>query len=147
MLIMLMLIIGVIEGCWAVYTYHYLANAAHEAARYAIVRGGDWLIPCDSVGGWGGSMCAASPQNIASFAANRGFPAISIDPSNDVCVQYFAADSMPPGGSLTCDPNTGPNQVGDIVQVTISHPFTMILPGLPNNTWNLSSTSRMVIAQ
>lgn len=146
MLVLFMLIFGVIEGCWAVYSYHYLANAAHEAARYAIVRGGDWLIPCDSVGGWSASMCAASPENIASFVNSRGFPAITVDP-NEVCVQYFAPDSLPPSGSLACDGNSGPNQVGDIVQVTISHPFTLIIPGLPNNTWNLSSTSRMVIAQ
>lgn len=145
MLIVLMFIFGVIEGCWAVYSFHYLANAAHEAARYAIVRGGGWLTPCDSVGGWSASMCAASPQNIANFAASRGFPAINIDPNKDVCVEYF--DSVPPSGSLSCNQNSGPNGVGKIVQVTISHPFTLTLPGLPDYIWNLSSTSRMVIAQ
>jgi hypothetical protein len=147
MLIVLMLIFGVIEGCWGVYSFHYLANAAHEAARYAIVRGHDWIIPCDSVGGWSASMCTASPANIANFAANRGFPGINIDPNNDVCVEYFAPDSMPDSGSLACNPNTGPNSVGDIVQVTINNPFKLTLPGLPAYTWNLSSTSRMVIAQ
>lgn len=142
----LMLIFGVIEGCWAVYNFHYLANAAHEAARYAIVRGGDWLTPCDAIGGWSASMCSATPANIANFAANRGFPAINIDPNNDVCVQYFdSVASVPSDGS--CTGNTGPNRLGKIVQVTISHPFKLTLPGMPPYTWNLSSTSRMVIAQ
>ncbi|HEV2323904.1 MAG TPA: TadE/TadG family type IV pilus assembly protein [Terracidiphilus sp.] len=155
MLVMLMLIFGVIEGCWAMYSFHYLANAAHEATRYAIVRGGDWSdkngapIYCDGSGnagaGYGASECIASAADIANFAANRGFPGIHIDPNKDVTVGYYSslADSTP----SPCSQNSCPNQLGDIVQVTISHPFTLTLPGLPPYTWNLSSTSRMVIAQ
>ena len=147
MLAMLMLIFGVIEGCWAVYSFHYLANAAHEAARYAIVRGGGWAASCDSAGGWNASMCTASPANVASFAASRGFPGITIDPDKDVCVNYFS--SVTASQSATCDKNStsSSNRLGDIVEVTIAHPFTLTLPGLPAYTWNLSSTSQMVIAQ
>jgi Flp pilus assembly protein TadG len=75
MLVMLSLVFGVIEVCWAVYSFHYLGNAAHEAARYAIVRGGSWTGTCDGTGsagsGYSSSQCQASPTDIANFVASR----------------------------------------------------------------------------
>lgn len=148
MLVMLIFVFGVIEASMAVYSFHYLSNAAHEATRYAVVRGGSWTSSCDGSGqagsGYGSSQCTASQQDIANFIANRDFPGINIQPS-DVCVEYFS--SVPSSASSACSPNTGPNMPGNIVQVTISYPYSFTLPGLPSYTWNLSSTSQMVIAQ
>ncbi len=148
MMMLLCLIFAVIEASWGVYSLHYLANGAHEAARYAIVRGGGWGAACDGSGaagsGSGSSMCQASPQDIANFVASRNFPGINITAS-DVCVEYFS--SVPASASTTCNGNTGPNADGDIVQVTISYPFSFTVPFLNRYTWHLSSTSQMVIAQ
>lgn len=148
MMVMLIFIFGVIEACWAVYGLHYVANVAHEAARYAIVRGASWTSACDGSGtagsGYGSSMCEASPADIANFVANRNFPGLNIT-AGDVCVEYFS--SVPAAASTSCSGNTGPEAVGDIVQVTVSYPFTLTLPGLPAYTWNLASTSQMVIAE
>lgn len=146
MLILIGLLFAVIEGCVAVYSYHYLANAAHEAARYAIVRGGDWSTTCDAAGGWSASMCMASPDNVAHYVANRGFPGINIVPDN-VYVSYF--HTIQANVSTGCPGTNGPttyNRTGDVVQVTICYPFTFALP-FGTYTYNLASTSQMTIAQ
>lgn len=150
MLILIGLLFAVIEGSLAVYSYHYVANAAHEATRYAIVRGGSWTQTCDGTGtagsGSGNSMCVASAQDIENYAATRGYPAIAIDPT-DVCVTYYGSTSLPTTPSTACYPSTSPNSPGDIVQVTISYPYSFALPGIGSYTYNLTSTSLMVIAQ
>lgn len=148
MMMLLVLIFAVIEAAWGAYSLHYLANASHEAARYAIVRGGSWTTSCDGTGaagsGYGSSMCQASPEDVANFVTRRNFPGISIAPEN-VCVEYFS--SVPASASTSCSGNTGPNASGDVVQVTITYPFSFPLPFINRYTWNLKSTSQMVIAQ
>lgn len=151
MLVVIGLVFGVIEFCMAVYSYHYLANAAHEAARYAIVRGSSWGNTCDGSGsigsGYGSSQCTASTSDVAQYVANRGFPGINLT-ADDVCVEYFF--TVPSKTSQTCTTSSGSNIAnasGDIVQVTINYPFTFALPGIGNYTYHLASTSQMVIAQ
>ena len=141
MLTLLLLIFAVIESSWAIYTDHYVGNVAHEAARYAIVRGGSWGSACS---GYGSSLCTASPTDISNYVASLNFPGIQIQASN-VCVQYFS--SVPASTSSSCTGNTSPNAPGNIVQVTVTYPFTLSAPLLPPMTWQLASTSQMVIAQ
>ena len=150
MLVVLMFVFGVIELSMAMYNFHYLANSAHEAARYAIVRGSSWGTPCDSNGtvgsGYGSSQCTASTTDIANYVTNRGYPGISIA-ANNVCVQYYS--SVPSKSSTNCTTSSGTlsNDPGDVVEVRIRVPYQIALPGLPTYTWNLQSTSLMVIAQ
>lgn len=145
-----MFLVGTMQFCLAVYSFHYLANATHEAARYAIVRGASWGSSCDTNGtagsGYTSSMCTASASDIAKYASERGFPAIRIN-TGDVCVQYYSSSSIPTTPPTTCTANTSPNSPGDIVQVTITYPFSFAIPGLHRYTYNLKSSSQMVITQ
>jgi Flp pilus assembly protein TadG len=155
-LLLFMLILGVIEGCWAFYGLHYVASVTHEAARYAIVRGGSWAQSCDGSGtagsGYSSSMCTASPADIENYVANRNYPGLNIT-AGDVCVEYFT--SVPSSASTSCTASTGSilsDSPGDIVQVTVTYPFSFSLPTPvpPFKTtfnWQLASTSQMVIAQ
>ncbi len=144
------LIFAVIEASMTVYSFHFVANAAHEATRYAIVRGASWSTSCDGTGtagsGYGTSMCQASTADVANYVANRNFPGINITAA-DVCVQYSA--TVPASSSETCSNGSGStnNAPGDIVQVTVSYPFTINIPFLPALTVPMSSTSQMAIAQ
>jgi len=140
MLALLALIFGVIEVGWAVYTFHYIANASHEGARYAIVRGSSWSGSCS---GYGSNQCIASTTDIANYVSSRSVAGINIV-ATDVCVEYFA--TVPASASTTCSANSTPNAQGDVVQVTVTYPFTLTLPGF-SRTFNLKSTSQMVIAQ
>lgn len=141
---LLMLIFGVIETSWAIYSDHYVGNVTHEAARFAMVRGGSWSSACDGTGTQ--SKCIATTNDVANFVANRNFPGINIT-AGEVCVEYFS--SLPSSTSQSCTTSTGTlaNAAGDVVQVTITHPFTLTVPLVPPITWQLSSTSQMVIAQ
>lgn len=141
MIALLVLMFAVIESSWAIYYNHYLGNVAHEATRYAIVRGGSWSSSC---AGYNSTMCKASTTDIANFVVSRNFPGINIAAS-DVCVQYFSA--VPASTSNSCTANTSPNSPGNIVQVTINHPFTLTVPFIPAVTWKFKSTSQMVISQ
>lgn len=152
MLVLIGLIFSVIEGSMAIYSYHYLANAAHEAARYAIVRGGDWT---DSSGNtiacadYTSSQCMASPTQIGNYVHSRDFPGVNITAS-EVSVNYFSGSAPPATVSTACPATSGAttyNVTGDIVQVTICYPFTFAIPGIGNYTYHLASTSQMVIAQ
>lgn len=142
MIVLLIFIFGVIEVSWAVYSYHLVANAAHEGARYAIVRGSSWTTACDGTGT--GSRCQTTAADVQNYVANKSLPGVAIDPSR-VCVQWFSA--VPSSTSTSCTANTGPMAQGNIVQVTVSYPFTLNVFFLPARTINIASTSQMVIAQ
>lgn len=150
MMTLLMLIFAVFEGSLEIYSYHFVANAAHEATRYAIVRGGSWTTSCDGTGsagsGYGSSMCTASPSDIANYVAGLNFPGVNVT-ANNVCVEYFDPTTTFPSASGRCTANSSPNSAGDLVQVTITYPFTFAVPLLPGYTINISSTSQMTIAQ
>lgn len=147
MIVLLMLIFGVIQVSWAVYSYHLIANAAHEGARYAIVRGNSWIPSCDGTGavgsGWNSSQCTASATDIQNYVANRSLPGVNIAASN-VCVQYFTSVQSSASGSCTAGGSS--NGRGNVVQVTVNYPFALNLIWW-SRTITLSSTSQMVIAQ
>jgi Flp pilus assembly protein TadG len=147
MIVLLMLIFGVIQVSWAVYSYHLIANAAHEGARYAIVRGSSWGANCDGSGaagsGWNSSKCTASTTDIANYVASRSLPGVSIAASN-VCVQY--STSVPVSAPTSCTANGTPNGRNNVVQVTVAYPFALNVIWW-SRTISLSSTSQMVIAQ
>ena len=143
------MLLGVAEISLALYSFHFVAHAAHEATRYAIVRGSDWT---DSSGApsacssYNSVMCEASVADVQNFVVNMNFPGIKIT-TDDVCVEYFS--SIPSSASSSCTTSTGTlaNGLGDVVQVTIAYPFSFGIPGLKTYTYNLASTSQMVIAQ
>lgn len=150
MIIFFMLFFGVIEVGWATYSYHFVANAAHEGARYAMVRGASWIASCDGNGsagsGYNSTQCQATIADTQNWVASRSFPGVKIAASN-VCVEYFATVPSTASSQCTASSNFSNNAQGDVVQVTVTVPFTLHVPGLPNRTINVSSTSQMLIAQ
>lgn len=148
----LLLIFGFIEFCWGLYSFHYLANASHQATRYAIVRGGSWTTNCTD---YTDSQCTASTAEIANYVAATAanIPGMYQGPSgtgltaSDVCVLYFASVQSSVTPCTSSSTGTLDNAPGDIVQVTINYPFELNLPFWTPITWQLTSTSQMVIAQ
>lgn len=120
-ILLMTLLLGIAEFSQALYTYHFVSNAAREASRYAMVRGAD----CDS---WA-SACPATAADIQSYV--RNITPEGINP-NAVTV------------TTSWTPNNSP---GNLVKVNVQYNFTFDLPLLPSETIHMASDSQMVISQ
>jgi Flp pilus assembly protein TadG len=148
LILMLTFLFGIIDFARAVYAYHFVANAAREATRFAMVRGTTWTTPCvDDPSFLAG--CQASSGNVQYYVQTQA-TGIGLDDANMIT---GTLTPMPrPNGSGTCnalDP-------GCTAQVTVTYPFKFIMPFLPTSTSTcnnvnasicMTSTSEMVVTQ
>lgn len=140
--ILVTLVIGIAECCLMVYSYHFISNAAREGARYAIVRGSTWANPP-----WNNSVqcatyadagCTATADNIQDYVRSLSLP--GIDSSQiTVTTNWYSL----PGGTA----KAAYNAAGDFVQVQVQYAFPLSIPGVPQKTFTMSSTSMMTITQ
>ncbi len=137
-IIMLVFIFGVMETGFALYSYHFISEAAREGTRYAIVRGSTAGAACAS---YNSSACKASTTDVTNYVKNIGFP--GINPSdltvNPVWSVYPKGTSCP--GTPPC------NSPGNQIAVTVQYNFHLNVPFIPPYTYALSSTAAMIIQQ
>ena len=130
--ILLMGMFGVIDFGRALYSYHFVSDAAREATRWASVRGKDCIPPQTS--------CNPQEEDIQEYVASIAPPGINTSSQTlDVDASWF----VKPGSSVPCPDEHS----GCVVQVHITYSFTFIFPFLPNSTYPMQSTSQMVISQ
>ena len=130
--VLLTFIFGVMEMGLALYTYHFIAEAAREGTRYAIVRGST----CSGFS----SACPAATSDIQSYVKNLGFP--GINPANMTVTPVWS----PYTSGSTC-PSGFCNSPGNLITVTVQYNFPLSVPFVPVQTFAISSTSAMVISQ
>ena len=141
-IVLFMLIFGIIDFARAISAYHFVANAAREATRYAMVRGADCSLP---------TACPAQNSDVTAYVKSLA-TGTGID-SNAVEV-----DASWPSSNGTC--STNPKNPGCLVVVQVSYPFKFVFPMMPSRTCTvnvgntpaignicMSSTSQMVISQ
>ena len=133
LVLLLTVVFGIMEVGWALYTYHFISEAAREGTRYAIVRGSSCAAS--------GSLCTdASQANIQSYIENLGF--LGINSGNMTVTATW------PTTGAACTPSASPcNNPGNLVQVTVAYKFPLSIPFVKASTINMSSTSEMVISQ
>jgi Flp pilus assembly protein TadG len=136
--VMLALLIGTVETCLAFYTYHVTADAAREATRWAMVRGSTSCTNTPNL-----TDCDASAAEIQTFVSNLGFLKIS---TSDVTVSWLTSSGTQPASWTTCTTGTC-NVPGNQVQVQVTYPFVTHIPFLTHQSWNITSTSAVVISQ
>jgi len=125
---------GVIDFGRALYTYHFVSDAAREASRWASVRGSQCIA--------GLPGCPAGVSDVQDYVTSIVPP--GIDPST-TSLTVTPAWLPPPGNPASC---TGaPNSPGCAVQVQVSYKFKFFLPFMPRSTYTMQSTSEMVISQ
>jgi len=134
MVILLTVIFGVFEICLAVYTYHFISEAAREGTRYAIVRGAQ----CSGFA----SACPASSTDVQTYVKGIGFP--GIDPSKMTVLPVWS--SYTSGGNCPASPAPC-NTPGNLITITVQYNFPLAIPFIPAKTLAMSSTSSMVISQ
>ncbi|MGI4828336.1 MAG: TadE/TadG family type IV pilus assembly protein [Janthinobacterium lividum] len=134
------LLFGIIECSRAVYVNHFLANAAQEATRYAMVRGGSWTSACASSTS---TNCTASSSTVTAFV--QSIAAAGVSKANlNVSTTYPGTNAA----GVSCNSTSVlANSVGCVVSVKITYPFSYVSPLLPKSTLSLSSTSQVTIVQ
>lgn len=142
--VLLMILFGIMDFSRYLYTYHFVSEVAREATRYAIVRGSTFSgSDCASTSTF---ACDATAADIQSYVQGLTPPGIV---SASVIATPTWPGTAPAGAATACNTSNGNNSPGCLVQVVVSYPFRFIFPVLPESasTWNISSTSVMVIAQ
>lgn len=120
----LFLLFGIIAFGYAMYTYNFVSDAAHDAVRYAIVHGSNSLNP-------------ANADDVSDFVENELQGLSKNQLTVSTCWQQQ-------GGTCQTDPE-GNNSPGDIVAVTVTYDFQPVF-GMPNIVLPLTSSAQMVIS-
>jgi Flp pilus assembly protein TadG len=138
-LVLIPILFGSIEACLGFYTYNFVADAAREATRYAMVRGS----ACTGL-----PDCNASAAQIKNYVQGLGYPGLTASNLN-VPVTWLQANTLAGSTTWTVCPATPPvcNQPGNQVQVTVTYNFPLGIPFISKTPLNISSTSSMVISQ
>jgi Flp pilus assembly protein TadG len=133
--ILLPVLFGVIEVSLAVYTYNYVADAAREGSRYAIVRGAS----CSYL-----TNCGATAAQIQNYVQSLGYPGMKAS-NTTVTTTWLTPSASPPTTWTVCSSGVC-NAPGNAVQVKVTYSFLMGIPFVKTATMSLHSTSQMVIA-
>jgi Flp pilus assembly protein TadG len=138
--IFLVMLIGTFQMMLGSYTLHFVSDAAREGTRYAIVRGSTSCTNTPSL-----SNCNATADQIKAYVRGLKYPGITSSKLTVTTTWQTASTTKPTTwsacGSGTC------NAPGNQVKVVATYAFPLSIPFVPKSTFNLTSTSRMVISQ
>jgi Flp pilus assembly protein TadG len=140
-IIFLTMLFGIIDFGRALYTYHFLSNAARTATRWAMVNGHDCAADgtCNGTAPMNnGPANAADVQNYVESLAPPG-----IDPTQLVTTSCGVVGVTCPASPPSC---TDSNGAGCTVQVQISYNFNFLVPFVHSGAVTMSSSSQMIIA-
>lgn len=130
--------IGLMKICLAVYTYHFISEAAREGTRYAIVRGSRCTpIPNSSFA----TACPASTTDIENYVKGLGYPGIT--PAAMTVTTTYANY---PASATACFPSTNCNNPQNLATVQVQYAFPLSIPFMPNKTYTMTSTSALIIS-
>jgi Flp pilus assembly protein TadG len=136
-IILLTFLFGVIETGFALYSYHFISEAAREGTRYAIVRGS--TAGASTCAAPGPPTCIAQSADIQTYVKGLGFP--GINPGNMTVTPTWSAYA----NASSC-PATGPcNSPGNLITIQVQYSFPLTVPFIPAHTFAMSSTAAMII--
>jgi Flp pilus assembly protein TadG len=140
--ILLSLVFGIMGLSMALYSYHFISNAAREGTRYAIVRGS----ACPSV--LPGCPDPGTPVDVQTYLRTASYPGNGGTFPGIIPGNLTATVTFPTTGTPACTPSVNPcDNPGNLVQVTVNYQFPLNIPFVPSETLTMSSTSQMVISQ
>lgn len=132
--ILVMVLFGIIECCFALYINDYVSDAARNAARYAIVRGSSCTGMPD---------CGITSAQLQTFLRNTRYPGIT--PGNlTATATWLSVSAGTPATWTACASQC--NAPLNAVKVQVNYAFTLGIPFWRTRSVTLSSTSQMVIS-
>lgn len=144
-LILIPILFGIVQLSIGLYCFHFAADAAREATRWAAVRGAN----CQA--NFGASYCSptsglatgADGNDVAQYVKSLGYP---FSGAVTATTQWCVSNGSTPASWSSCS-TTQANDIGNQVQVTVSYAYPLVIPFVPKNTLNVSSASSMTIVQ
>lgn len=135
---------GVIQMSLALYTYHFVSDAAREASRWAMVRGGNCIsnVSQGYCSPTSNDAYGADNADIQAYVKSLGYPFAS-----NLTASTKWLSGTPSSQSVCGTSPSGCNGAGNQVQVTISCNLPVAIPFWKATNINMQSTSTMVIAQ
>lgn len=134
--LLLVMVFGVMDFGRALYTYHFLSNAARDATRWASVNG----ATCTSDGSCPGGPASQSTLN--TYVQNIVPP--GVDPSKVTVAQACGVEGW---GKCSASPATCIlDEPGCDVQVQLSYNFNFLVPLVHNGSIAMSSSSEQIIS-
>ena len=134
------MLLGTFQMMMASYMFHFVSDAAREASRYAIVRGSTSCTNTPNL-----SNCNASASQIQGYIRSLNYPGVTSS-NLTIATTWLAASSSYPKTWSSCTSGTC-NAPGNMVKVVATYAFPFSVPFVPKTTFNLTSTSEMVISQ
>lgn len=123
---------------FAIYVKHFVGEAAHEGARYAMVRGSTWNgASCSNASTM---ECTATTKDVTNFVESRLPP--GIDPDNLTVTTRWPG--LTPAGA-SCDDYYGSDSPNCIVNVEVD--YSMAFPFASATAFKLSNTAKMTVSQ
>ena len=122
------------------YVAHFVANAATDGARYAMVRGSTWSgTSCSSTSS---VECAATSTDISNYVDSIAMPGIS---SSNLSVSTSWPGTTSTGD--TCDNVNGNDSPNCQVTVQVSYTLSLPLPFMGRSAIPLSSSTTMSVTE
>jgi Flp pilus assembly protein TadG len=142
--VLLMVLIGMTQVFMALYGYHYVAYAAREGTRWAMVRGSDCSTDSLTM-----PYCGAAGTDIQSHIQGLGFAGIDSTLVTAKATWMMPTAATPTSWTLcsTDSPGANCNLPGNMVVVDVTYAYPLNIPFLNKQTVNMTSTSSMVITQ
>ena len=142
------LLFGILQLSIGLYCFHFAADAAREATRWAIVRGST----CNGLFGAGycsptsSNTSGATAADIAQFVKSLGYP---YSGKVSTTTTWCSNSGSIPATWSTCSSTTPSsiNSPSNQVKVTVSYAYPLVIPVVGKTSINLSSTSSMTIVQ
>jgi Flp pilus assembly protein TadG len=128
--LLMTLLLGVIDFGRALYTYHFVSNAARDGVRFAVVRGAE----CTSLP-YG---CPAAATDVQNYLDNVP---LGLNPAR---MNVTTTWPVLPNSPAIC--STTPNYPGCTVEVNVRYRFNFLFSLVSSARIHMSSTAQMVIS-
>lgn len=138
--IFLAMLMGIFQMSLAFYTLHYISDAAREGSRFAMVRGSTSCANTPNL-----SNCNVTSSQVQSYVRGLAYPGIQSSRLT-VTTTWMSASPTQPTTWSTCTTGTC-NASGNQVKVVAAYIYPLSVPFVPSLSFNLTSTSKMVISQ
>ncbi len=156
--IYLPMLFGIFQVSYGLYVYNYVCNVAHQATRYAAVRGvNSCVIQSDFVD------CNMSPGGSTNPSPGAGTPLqryvqsygyAGINPANlTVTATWYSRTNDNSSGfsvaqwDTACTASTGCNAIGNAVQVAVVYQFPLNIPFWKKQSLPITGVSMQMITE